>query len=72
MTKFEQLHYIDNYIDDNLSKDELRMLVYDLISDESLRRSFKMFSQENYSMWNMKKSDQIKYIDQFLDGNMNK
>ena len=45
MTKIEQLHYIDKYIDDNLSKDELRMLVYDLINDEGLRRSFKMFSQ---------------------------
>ena len=45
MTKIEQLQYIDKYIDDNLSKDELRMLVYDLINDESLRRSFKMFSQ---------------------------
>ena len=47
MTKIEQLHYIDKYIDDNLSKEELRMLVYDLINDESLRRSFKMFSQVN-------------------------
>ncbi len=47
MTKLEQLHYIDKYIDDDLSKDELRALVYNLISDESLRRSFKLFSQEN-------------------------
>jgi hypothetical protein len=46
MTKIEQLQYIENYIGDNLSKDELRELVYRLISDESLRRSFKMFSQE--------------------------
>ena len=45
MTKIEQLHYIDKYIGDDLNKDELRMLVYDLINDESLRRSFKMFSQ---------------------------
>ncbi len=47
MTKLDQLRYIDKYIDDDLSKDELRMLVYDLISDESLRRSFKLFSQDN-------------------------
>ncbi len=45
MTKIEQLHYIDKYIDDSMSKEELRMLVYDLINDESLRRSFKLFSQ---------------------------
>ncbi len=45
MTKIEQLQYIDKYIGDDLSKDELRMLVFDLINDESLRRSFKMFSQ---------------------------
>lgn len=47
MTKIEQLKYIDAYIDDDLSKDELRKLVYELISDESLRRSFKMFSNKN-------------------------
>ncbi len=47
MTKLEHLHCIDKYIGDDLSKDELRALVYDLISDESLRRSFKLFSQEN-------------------------
>ena len=45
MTKIEQLNYIDKYIGDDLSKDELRILVYDLINDESLRRSFRMFSQ---------------------------
>jgi len=45
MTKIEQLQYIDKYIGDDLSKDELRILVYDLINDESLRRSFRMFSQ---------------------------
>ena len=45
MTKIEQLNYIEKYIGDDLSKDELRILVYDLISDESLRRSFRMFSQ---------------------------
>jgi len=45
MTKIEQLNYIDKYIGNDLSKDELRILVYDLINDESLRRSFRMFSQ---------------------------
>ena len=44
MTKIEQLNYIDKYIGDDLSKDELRILVYDLINDASLRRSFRMFS----------------------------
>jgi len=47
MTKIEQLHYIDKYIDDNLSEDELRQLVYELITNDSLRRSFRMFSQPN-------------------------
>lgn len=44
MTKIEQLKTIDNYIDDKMSKDELRELVYDLINDESLVRSFRLFS----------------------------
>ena len=47
MTKLEQLKYIDNFIDDKLDKEELRILVYDLINDESLRRSFRLFSQVN-------------------------
>ena len=46
MTKIEHLSYIDKYIDNNLSEVELRQLVYELINNESLRRSFKMFSQE--------------------------
>ncbi|MEN8224793.1 MAG: hypothetical protein ABFS05_05475 [Bacteroidota bacterium] len=46
MNKFEQLEYIDNYIADNMSKEELRALVYDLINDESLIRSFRMFSTD--------------------------
>jgi hypothetical protein len=45
MTKIDHLSYIDKYIDDNLSEDELRKLVYELITNDSLRRSFKMFSQ---------------------------
>ena len=44
MTKIEQLRCIDNYIDDNMSKEELRELIYELISNESLIRSFRMFS----------------------------
>ena len=47
MTKIEQLHYIDKYIDNNMTESELRELVYELINNESLRRSFKMFSQPN-------------------------
>ena len=47
MTKIEQLRYIDEYIDDNLSENELRELIYELINNDSLRRSFKMFSQVN-------------------------
>ena len=42
MTKIEQLMTIDNYIDDKMSKDELRQLVCDLINDESLVRSFRL------------------------------
>ena len=44
MTKIEQLETIDNYIDDKMSKDELRQLVCELINDESLVRSFRLFS----------------------------
>ncbi|MDT8394560.1 MAG: hypothetical protein RQ761_12005 [Bacteroidales bacterium] len=44
MTKIEQLRTIDNYIDDKMSKDELRELVCELINDESLVRSFRLFS----------------------------
>ena len=47
MTKLEQIKCIDNFIDDKLDKEELRILVYDLINDESLRRSFRLFSQVN-------------------------
>ena len=51
MTKIEQLRYIDEYIDDNLSENELRELIYELINNDSLRRSFKMFSQVNKERW---------------------
>lgn len=44
MNKIEQLECIDNYISDKMSKDELRALVYEMIKDESLIRSFRMFS----------------------------
>jgi hypothetical protein len=44
MTKIEHLKCIDNYIDDKMSKEDLRALVYDLINDESLIRSFRLFS----------------------------
>ena len=44
MTKIEQLKCIDNFIGDNMDKEELRTLVMELISDESLIRSFRLFS----------------------------
>ena len=44
MNKIEQLECIDNYISDKMSKEELRELVYEMINDDSLIRSFKMFS----------------------------
>lgn len=44
MEKLEQLRYIDNFILDSLDKNELRNLVYQLLEDDSLRRSFKMFT----------------------------
>ena len=43
MNKLEQLECIDNYISDKMSKEELRSLIYDLISDDSLVRSFRLF-----------------------------
>jgi hypothetical protein len=43
MTKTEQLKCIDNFVYDNMDKDELRNLVFDLLEDESLLRSFKLF-----------------------------
>ncbi len=44
MDKIEQLKCIDNFIYDNMDKEELRDLVYHLIKDESLVRSFRLFS----------------------------
>ncbi len=44
MEKLEQLRYIDNFIFDSLDKNELRNLVYELLEDDSLRRSFKLFT----------------------------
>jgi len=43
MNKLEQLECIDNYIADKMSKEELRALIYDLITDDSLIRSFRLF-----------------------------
>lgn len=44
MEKIEQLQYIDNFIFDNLDKKELRELVYELLNDESLFRSFQLYN----------------------------
>jgi heme oxygenase len=42
MKKQDQLQYIDNFLEGNLEKKELRKLVYDLIHDESLIRNFRV------------------------------
>ncbi len=42
-SKIEELQYIDNFIDGNMDKAQLRDLVYELLVDESLLRSFKLF-----------------------------
>jgi hypothetical protein len=42
-SKIEELQYIDNYIYDNMDKVQLRNLVYELLVDDSLLRSFKLF-----------------------------
>lgn len=44
MTKIEQLNYIDRFHYDNLSKDELRMLILEMLQDESMFRSFRFFA----------------------------
>jgi hypothetical protein len=44
MTKIEQLNYIDRFHYDNLSKDELRMLILEMLQDDSLFRSFRLFA----------------------------
>lgn len=44
MEKIEQLQYIDNFIFDNLDKKELRELVYELLNDECLFRSFQLYN----------------------------
>jgi len=44
MKKSEQLRYIDEFIFDELDKEELRQLVYQLLQDESLLRSFRLYA----------------------------
>ena len=44
MEKLDQLQYIDRFLYDNLNKEELRALVYELLKDESLFRSFRLYS----------------------------
>jgi len=43
-TKLEQLQFIDKFLYDNLSKEELRLLVYELLNDENLSRSFRLYA----------------------------
>lgn len=40
----DKLEFIDRFLYDELSKDELRELVYRLLKDESLFRSFRLYS----------------------------
>jgi len=42
MTKSEQLWYIDNFLIDNLNREELRKLVAQLLKDETLLRNFRL------------------------------
>lgn len=44
MDKLNQLQYIDKFLFDKLSKDELRELIYKLLHDESLFRSFRLYT----------------------------
>lgn len=44
MTNSEKLRYIDDFIFDNLNEEELRDLVYQLLQDESLLRSFRLYT----------------------------
>ncbi|MDT8394559.1 MAG: hypothetical protein RQ761_12000 [Bacteroidales bacterium] len=44
MDKLDQLEYIDRFLYDDLSMEELRALVYALLQDESLFRSFRLYS----------------------------
>ena len=43
-TNLDQLQYIDNFLYDNLSKIELRDFIYELLSDESFIRSFRLYA----------------------------
>jgi len=47
MTKTEQFRCIDNFLVDNLNREELRKLVFDLISDENLLRNFRLYTTLN-------------------------
>jgi hypothetical protein len=44
MDKIDQLKFIDEFLYDNLSKDELRALVSELLTDKSLFRSFRLYA----------------------------
>ena len=44
MTNSEKLNYIDDFIFDKLNEEQLRDLVYQLLQDESLLRSFRLYT----------------------------
>ena len=45
--KLDQFKYIDKFLYDSLSKEELRELVYRMLKDESLFRSLRLYSSMN-------------------------
>lgn len=45
MNKRDQLDYIDRFLYDDLCKEELRELIYELLNDESLFRNFRLYSE---------------------------
>lgn len=44
MKKKDQLSYIDDFLVDKMSKRELRMLVFQLLKDETLLRNFRLYT----------------------------
>ena len=42
MDKSDQFRYIDNFLDGNMDKKELRKLVSELLHDERLLRNFRL------------------------------
>ncbi len=44
MKKSDQLTCIDNFLIDKMDKDELRMLVHQLLHDENLLKNFRLYT----------------------------